>query len=323
MLRHGVRILYIVTAVLLWPKPALPAEPYWPDSLIIGTAAPGGTYAVYGERLASILSRELGIPVSARHTDGPNENIALLEAGEIQLAFVTLGVALQAWNGTGAWTGGKPFRTMRAIFPMYDSPFQFVVPQASDIQSVAQLSGKRVGVGPQGGTTSTYVPSLFRTLKIDAALSTGDWLDLVSQVQARSVDALVVAAGAPFPSLLELGRKDKVRFLPLTDKQVLDLRLAMPELGASVIASGTYASMRTKYQTVGLFNFAVARQDLPEDLVYAIVEVVFANQESLIEAHPAAAGTIPANFTRNTFLPFHSGSSRWYHKTAPGLGQGE
>jgi len=96
---------------------------------------------------------------------------------------------------------------MRAIFPMYDSPFQFVVPQASDIQSVAQLSGKRVGVGPQGGTTSTYVPSLFRTLKIDAALSTGDWLDLVSQVQARSADALVVAAGAPFPSLLELGRK--------------------------------------------------------------------------------------------------------------------
>jgi len=212
---------------------------------------------------------------------------------------------------------------MRAIFPMYDSPFQFVVPQASDIQSVAQLSGKRVGVGPQGGTTSTYVPSLFRTLKIDAALSTGDWLDLVSQVQARSADALVVAAGAPFPSLLELERKDKVRFLPLTDKQVLDLRLAMPELGASVIASGTYASMQTKYQTVGLFNFAVARQDLPEDLVYAIVEVVFANQESLIEAHPAAAGTIPANFTRNTFLPFHSGSSRWYHKTAPGLGQGE
>ena len=133
MLRHGVWILCIVTAVLLWPKPALPAEPYWPDSLIIGTAAPGGTYAVYGERLASILTRELGIPVSARHTDGPNENIALLEAGEIQLAFVTLGVALQAWNGTGAWTGGKPFRTMRAIFPMYDLPFQFVVPQASDI----------------------------------------------------------------------------------------------------------------------------------------------------------------------------------------------
>jgi len=212
---------------------------------------------------------------------------------------------------------------MRAIFPMYDSPFQFAVPQASDIQSVAELSGKRVGVGPQGGTTSTYVPSLFRTLKINAALSTGDWQDLVSQVQARSVDALVVAAGAPFPSLLELERKDKVRFLPLTDKQVLDLRLAMPELGASVIASGTYASMRTKYQTLGLFNFAVARQDLPADLVYAIVEVVFANQESLIEAHPAAAGTIPANFTRNTFLPFHSGASRWYHNTAPGLEQRE
>ena len=33
------------------------AEPHWPDHLTIGTASPGGTYYVYGEGLAKILTR--------------------------------------------------------------------------------------------------------------------------------------------------------------------------------------------------------------------------------------------------------------------------
>ena len=32
----------------------------------------------------------------------------------------------------------------------------------------------------------------------------------------------------------------------------------------------------------------------------------------LVQRHPAAAATIPANFVRNGFLPFHDGATRWY-----------
>ena len=177
-MRHKCRLVCILAALLLWPRATFPAEPNWPATLTIGTASPGGTYFTYGEGLAKILTRELGIPVSARATEGPVQNIALLENGEIQLAFVTLGVALQAWNGTGAGTPGKPFRDMRALFPMYDTPFQFVVMQGSPIQSIADLSGKRIGAGPQGGTTATYLPEMLKALKIDAPLSYGDWADL-------------------------------------------------------------------------------------------------------------------------------------------------
>jgi len=34
-----------------------------------------------------------------------------MEAGEAKLGFVTIGVALQAWNGTGVWAGKKPARS--------------------------------------------------------------------------------------------------------------------------------------------------------------------------------------------------------------------
>src|SRR6478752_7293367 len=112
-----------IIAMTALPGPARSGEPNWPDHLTIGTASPGGTYYVYGEGLAQILTRALDLPVVARPTEGPAENIALLEAGEAKLGFVTIGVALQAWNGTGVWAGKAPARSMRAIFPMYDTPF--------------------------------------------------------------------------------------------------------------------------------------------------------------------------------------------------------
>jgi len=84
----------------------------------------------------------------------------------------------------------------------------------------------------------------------------------------------------------------------------------------SIIAAGTYPSLRRNYQTVGMYNFAVARADLPDDLVQAILDAVFDHPDEMMEIHPAAAETVPLNFSRNTILPFHDGAARWYNNKA-------
>src|SRR5437588_6269103 len=159
-------VLCAAVALLSSPATSPGAEPNWPDYLNIATASPGGTYYVYGEGLAKILTRSLDLPVVRLATEGPAQNIELLEAGEAKLGFVTTGIAQQAWNGTGSWAGKKPARSMRAIFPMYDTPFQFLVLQESGIRSIAEMAGKRVGVGPRGGTAAAYFPEFFNTLKV-------------------------------------------------------------------------------------------------------------------------------------------------------------
>ena len=320
----AIRFAAVIAASSLAPAAAHCREPHWPEVLTIGTASPGGTYYVYGEGLARVLTRELKTTVWARSTDGPTDNIKLIENREIQLGFVTLGVAQQGWNGTGEWTNGTKYRAMRAIFPMYDTPFQFVVLRDSAIASLADFAGRRVGIGPQGGTSGLYMPQVFKTLQVDVAFQTGSWEELAARVQAGSLDALAVAAGVPVPSFADLERSRKVRYVPLAQSQIVSLRLAMPELGSSLVAAGTYPSLLRHYQTVGMFNFAVAHSSLPDDLVYAIAEAVFSNHEELMGAHPAAAETVPGNFTRNTFLPYHTGAAEWYgRKAAVGVVRGD
>jgi TRAP transporter TAXI family solute receptor len=305
-----------VIAALGAPSSADAREPSWPETLTIATASPGGTYHVYGEGLARLLTRKLGLPVFTRETEGPVENLKLLEAGEIQLAFVTLGIAQQGWNGTGEWTGGRQLRAARALFPMYDTPFQFVVRADSSVQSVADLAGKQVGIGPQGGTGGVYTPLLFKALNIGASFVTGSWTEQMGRLNARSLDALVVVAGVPVPEVSELERSGQARYLTLAPSQIVAIRLALPEIAPSIIAAGTYASLRRAYRTVGVYNFAVARANLPDSLVDAILETVFRNPDDMMDIHPAAAESVPSNFSRNTILPFHDGAARWYNNNA-------
>ena len=80
-------------------------NPDWPKSLTMGTAAPGGVYYVYGEAVAKLLTESLKIDVNPLPSQGPVHNVKLVESGGTQLGMVTMGIALQGWNGKGDWTG--------------------------------------------------------------------------------------------------------------------------------------------------------------------------------------------------------------------------
>ena len=131
---------------------------------------------------------------------------------------------------------------------------------------------------------------------------------------ARRYDVLAVGAGVPFPAFIELEARNRVRYVALTPENIAALRLAMPELTPSRVPAGTYPSLLRDYQTLGLYNFAVAHADLPNDLVYNIVRILFEKHEEMMEVHASAAATVPANMERNTFLPLHPGAIRYFRQ---------
>jgi TRAP transporter TAXI family solute receptor len=292
----------------------LAVEPNWPKSLTLATASPGGIYYVYGDALAQILTEKLGIPVNPLPTQGTVHNVKLLDSGGAQLGMTTMGVALQGWNGTGDWTGGKQVRTMRALFPMYDTPFQVFVLQRSGITTLAQLDNKRIGVGPKAATGGTYIPAIFKLLGISAEIDYGSFDAAVTELFAGQLDAFTTLTGAPMPAIQAAEAKEPITFLNLAPEQIEAVRKALPEFSPSKVAAGTYRSLNKDYATVGVYNFAIGRADLPDDLVYQVVKAVFENQPRLVKATLAASDTLPRNVVKDTFLPFHPGAVRYYRE---------
>src|SRR5437588_502504 len=169
------------------------------EPIIIGTASPGGPYLAYGQGLARILSRELGQEVTAQSTQGPAQNIALLEKKQAMLAFITTGVGLQAWNGTD-WTKGTRYRSMRVIFPMYDTAFQFVAAKRLGLHWLEDLAGLRIGAGPRAGTGGAYVPMILKALDVKASLRFGAWESMTAQLKSGELDGIAFTAGFPTPA---------------------------------------------------------------------------------------------------------------------------
>jgi TRAP transporter TAXI family solute receptor len=290
------------------------ADPNWPKSLTLGTASPGGVYYIYGEELAKILTDKLAIAVSPLPTQGPVHNVKLVDTGGAQLGFITMGVGLQGWNGAGDWAGGKQFRNMRALFPMYDTPFQAMVLQRSGIATLTQLDKKRVSVGPKAGTGGTYTPAILKVLGISAEIKYGAFETMAADLIAGQVDAFITLSGAPMPAVKDIVAKEPVTFLNLSLEQIDAIRKAMPEFSPSKIAAGTYKTQDKDYVTFGVYNFAIGRADLPDDLVYQLVKAVFENQPRLLKATVAASETLPLNVDKDTFLPFHPGAVRYYRE---------
>lgn len=210
---------------------AQPKNAAWPKALNMGTAAPGGTYALYGPAWGQMVQEATGVNISYRATQGPNQNIVLVNSREVELGMVTMGVALQAWNGEGAWTQGKKFQDIRALFPMYDTPFHGIALKRSGITRLAQLAGKNVGLGPRGGTPGTYFPLMLETLGIKAgALRFGSGADMSGQLQDGLLDAFLFASGVPVPAFSEAETQSEVSFLDFTAEEVTKLLATYPEL---------------------------------------------------------------------------------------------
>ena len=281
-------------------------------TLTLGTAAGGGTYNVYGDATAKVLTEKAKLQVIPQQTQGPNQNMILVDEKKIELAMVTMGVALQGLSGTGAWTRGKKYENVRALYPMYDTPLQCVALKKSGITSFKQLDGKLVGTGPKAGTAGTYFPLIFETLGMKVQARNGQSVDLANQLGDGIIDAFCFGAGVPVPAFSDLDANQQVVFFTWTDAELATIRKSLPEFSEARIAKGIYKQQTDDQNTVGLFNFSIANKDLSDNLAYTITKTILENNAAMVRGHPAAKETVAANAIRNSFLPFHPGAVRYY-----------
>lgn len=286
----------------------------WPQSITIGTASQGGTYFVYGNGLAGYISETLGINASGEVTGGPVQNATLVQTGDHQIGLVTMGPAYDAWVGKSELAPGVEHKDLRALFPMYQTPFQVVVLKSSGIKSVSDLDGKRVSVGPAGGTPGTYWPLFLEAVGVKANVSYAGAADAAGQLKDGLIDAFAFAAGLPISAFSQLAVENDVLMFGLTEEERAKVLEAYPAMAPFTIPANVYQGHDYEQPTVGLWNFAVAHKDLPDSLAYEITKLVLENNERMKQIHVSAEETVIENWDKNTFLPYHPGAVRYYEE---------
>lgn len=286
----------------------------WPSSLSISTGSQGGTYFVWGSGLGSIIGEKLDLPTSVEITGGPVQNVVLVETGETLLGFATTGPAQEAMQGQNELMPGTEANNLRALFPMYQTPLQAVVLSSSGIESISDLDGKRVNLGPASGTSATYWQRYFETAGIDVNASFAGGSDGAGQLADGLIDAFVYAAGLPTSAFSELAIQNDVTFLPLSDEDVATFKESAPSMQDFTIPAGTYEGQDEDVASVSMWNFAIAHQDMPESLAYEITKLALEDNDRMKQLHASAVETLAENWDTNNFMPFHPGAVRYYEE---------
>jgi len=238
--------------------------------------------------------------------------MALVHAGDVEMGMTTLGPAFEAVNGRSPLAPGNPHDQVRAMFPMYETPFVVTVLASSGVERIADIEdGAVIGFGPAGSTSDTYFPAMLETVGVDFNKRNGSWSDLAGQLQDGLLDVIAFAAGIPTPAVSQLEAQNEIRVLAFTEDETDTILEEFP-VSEFTIPEATYQSLDEDKQAVSMWNFAIANAELPASFVYNVMEIVLGNNERMVEIHRAARATKPEHWDTNTFLPFHEGAWKWY-----------
>src|SRR5437016_12841066 len=84
-------------------------------TISLGTATPGGGFPLYGNAFAEALNAaDPTLSVEPRNTKGSNENIPLLEGGQLDIATVAGEPSYEAFMGIG-----RPATKLKILTAMY------------------------------------------------------------------------------------------------------------------------------------------------------------------------------------------------------------
>ena len=305
MLMKTLRSLYATAAAASMLAVALPASA---QQLSIATGGTGGVYYPIGGGFAEMINNHIeGAQATAEVTGASVENMGLIMRGDADLALALADTVYQAYTGTDDFEG-RQIENTRALASVYPNAVQLVTLAESDIESIADLAGKRVSVGAPGSGTELNARALLEANGISYEDFTPQRLNFnetADAIRDGDIDAGFWSVGPPTSSILNLAATRDIRLIGLSDEEVANAQEEEAVFAPYQLAAGMYDGMDEAVQTIGIPNVLVVNADMDEELAYQLTQLLFENTDELIAVHPAANDTTVEFTMESTPVPLH------------------
>ena len=286
-----------------------------PKFMTVGTGSTGGAYYPIGVAIAEVLTSKLGTQATAEVTGGSLDNLRLINDGDCDLGIAQGNNMMDAFNGTGDYVDNA-YENINAMFGgLSKGFFQVVVLDNSPIQTMADLKGKKVCMGPAGNAAIILADIVWGKY----GLSTNDikttyvaYDDGISQLEDGNVDAVYIQTAIPASAIQQLAAGGKgYRLLSVDEAIANELCEEYGYFGYGTIASTVYDNMKEDVNTMYVSNMVAVRADLDEDIVYEMTKAIFENLDIIKSSHKAASGLSLENAVRVS-IPMHPGAERYF-----------
>lgn len=284
------------------------------EFITVGTGPTSGIYFPIGGAFATALS-DYGYQTSAEATNATGQNIQNILNGDAEIAIAMQDAVMQAYTATGAYEGKEPATGLKALMRLWPNYVQLVTTADTGITSVADLKGKRVGVGAANSGVEINARMILNAYGISYDDITPDYLaygEAIDNMKNGQCDAVFVTSGLPNATVMDLGVSYDMVVIPIDGEGREKLVNDYPYYAESVIPANTYNNTED-VEGVFVYNIMLVREDLSDDMVYDILNGVFENISTIKASHNAADKNIDITFGVDDIqLPLHPGAEAFW-----------
>ncbi|TDG00371.1 TAXI family TRAP transporter solute-binding subunit [Paenibacillus piri] len=277
----------------------------------IATGSASGPYFTIASALAKRYEERLGLTASVLTTGGSVENMSLIEAGKVDMAFAMSDAVTFAYEGA---EGVKKMENLQAMAGLYLNYVQIIALKGSPVHSISDLKGKRVSVGAPESGVEMNARLLLGALGItyqDIKPEYLSYTEAVEQLKNQKIDAAFFTSGLPNPTVTDLAITKPVSIVPIPIEEMEKLKETYPFFRISEIPADTYQN-EVPIPTAAILNVMLVNNDLDEDLVYKLTREFFDSLEFLRDAHKAAQSIDLEEARQNLPIPVHPGAAKFY-----------
>jgi uncharacterized protein len=290
------------------------------DSIKISSGNTVGTYYATSSAVAKISNKDRSDTeknIITMPSGGSLDNINNVVQGKSNFGLVQAETIDNAIKGKGKWEG-KPQKKLKAVLKLYTEDLTIVVDGDQDIESIADLKGKRVNVGGSGSSGKMN----FRKILLMAGIQPSD-VTLIEKPQSNSqdlmkkgdIDAYVFTVGHPAIAVRDTSaNQENIKILEL-DQALIEVLLKQNSLIKSrSIPIDYYPDLENKVAvpTVGVHTILFTTADESDETVYRIVKSVMKNLDLFKRQHPTLQNLDAKTMSDISFMSVHPGAQRYF-----------
>ena len=304
--------LALCAALLLSASSALAAD------INFVTAGTASTFYPISVTIVDLWNQNIvGMRAVATPSGGGVDNLNQALDGEAQIGIANANLVYQSQQGLASFEG-YPNENIRIFAGLYYNPNQVVVTNDSGINTVKDLIGKHISVGPAGSTTvdeATVHLGLYDATLDDIKQENLETSDAADQMSNRLLDGVWIMAGTPNAAVTQILTTTDSKILPITADVVDQLKVDYPWYASYTIPAGTYDGQDEDVATSAVKLTLFLTADVDEETAYQMTKVFWENWEALTEAHAALRAADPKLACQDLAgVPLHDGAARSYRE---------
>ncbi|MEQ9327515.1 MAG: TAXI family TRAP transporter solute-binding subunit, partial [Rhodospirillales bacterium] len=283
------------------------------QELRIGTASQGGAFYPVGQAIATLVTKHGGglsmVPVV---TQGSVQNPRLVNSGEVDIAITNNNLSVLANKGAGPYAKAGPMN-LRGVGSLHFSILHMMTLADSDIDTVADLKGKRVAVGPAGGGTIPFLNQVLGLYGLSIEDITPSFLsynDGFSQLADGNVDAAFALSGYPAGAVMQAQANKKLKFIRLSDDKMTEALAKYVNYNKVVVPKDVYGTDKDG-AVLGVANMLFVDAKMDEDVVFRITRAIYDHMDEFRAAN-ALAKQIDPEMSKQLRIPLHPGAARYF-----------